>query len=628
MRRISNRGMLSVLIILLTFLIVLLALLYKLNIIFIKYVEHGILVSVSEQYANFKYSIYIDGELHQFESKDKSMNIAEGVINFKYRGNRIVEFISYAQPIGEKLMSKQISSIELEYSGNMQLSKKANAYILSSGTIYKKDFNSVVVGAKNIKFYKEKSGSIKTAIIEGDIELDSVRVGIKNQGFQSLDHDNLEFISDGAIKIEDRKDDRFIAAPPKTRISISSSDNAISITINEDTYLFKNRIYLLPEDPKSLIKILSLKRAYGYPIYRGTFEITKTAEKLNVINEVELEKYLYQVVPSEMPPSFGFEALKAQAVAARTYAISDLLSGAYAKVGFHVDDSTMSQVYNNYEENPLTTKAVDETRGIVMKYGDELIDAKYYSTSHGYGANANEIWASDGKFPGEKIPYLTVESYLLSDENYNLSLEGDASRFFKNWTLKSYDSDSPYFRWKVTFTKDELRNTIEKNLPLVYKEQQNYILTLQKNQFVSREIPDNCLGDLIDLNVAKRGEGGNIMELILTGSKGTYKIIKELNVRYVLRPRKSDTGLDKDIFISRIKSGDLKNPSLLPSAFMVFDINRDLTKGIKDITFYGGGYGHSVGLSQYGAKYLSSQGYSFDRILKIYYTNISIEKQY
>lgn len=614
--------------IILTFSIIVLFYLYSSNIIFVKIVEHGVLLNKIEQEKNFKYNVYINDKLYELETSDKSINIQPGVINFVYRNNSILKFIGYVEPICEKVITKGQTYIELEYSGSFTLSNRANIYSLSGKDIADRSLNSIIVGAKNVKLYKDSKGAVKTAIIDGETDFSIMRIGLKDQAFQGFDHDNLQFISEGGIKIEDKKDGKSITVPPKTKIEVTATEEDITIKLNQETYHLKNRVYILPDDNSSPIKISSFKRGYGFPVYRGFFEITKSSGKLNVINEIEMEKYLYQVVPSEMPSSFGLEALKAQAVAARTYSIAGLLSNAYAEEGFHVDDSTMSQVYNNLQENSLTTRAVNETKGMVMKYDGELVDARYYSTSHGYGANFDEIWSSNGKFPGTKIPYLTAKSYLLNGEQYNLSSEEEANRFFKDWNLKSYDSDSPYFRWKVLFTKDELKNSIEKNLKLLYSAQQNYVLTLTKGEFVSKEVSEKCLGDLIDLVVAKRGGGGNIMELVISGTKGTYKVIKELNVRYILRPRKSDTGFDRDIIINRINSGDIKNSALMPSAFMVFDINKDAANNIKDITFYGGGYGHSVGLSQYGAKYFSTKGYIYDKILKIYYNGITVEKLY
>lgn len=602
--------------------------LYTHNIIFVSFAEHGVLLNKTDQGSNYKYEFYIDGEKQAFETKDKTLDLSLGVVNFKYRGRAIVEFIGYVEPLKERIMSRTTEAMDLEFSGVLNMSGSAKIYKLSGKDISPCSLDKAIVGAGNIDLYKDRDGKIRTVIIDGDPELDYIRVGIKNEDFSSLDHDKLDFLSEVPITLEDKKSGKIISIPSETQITMTPAQDGISIAFSDNFSLFTNRIYIYCENKQSFIKVLSFKRSYGQPVFRGILEVTRNSDKLRIINELSLEDYLYQVVPSEMPANFGTEALRAQAVVARTYAISEILSETYCSSGFHLDDSTMCQVYNNISENNAASKAVNDTKGLVLKYDGEIIDAMFYSTSQGYGTNANEIWSNNGKFPGDIIPYLTAQSYLLDGSEIDLSNEDNAYKFFKDWSLKSYDSNSPYFRWKVTFTKDELKNTIEKNLPLVYAKQKDFVLTLVDGKFESRDIPQNCLGDLTDIKVLKRGAGGNIMELLLSGTNGTYKIQKELNIRYVLRPQKSDTGTDNDIIIKRIKSDDLKNASLLPSAFMVFDIERDSGSNINSITFYGGGYGHSVGMSQYGASYLSSKGYSFDKILKTYYKDVILEKIY
>ena len=93
-----------------------------------------------------------------------------------------------------------------------------------------------------------------------------------------------------------------------------------------------------------------------------------------------------------MPQSFGLEALKVQAIAARTYAAKDILRNRYAKQGFHIVDSTQSQVYNNLDENDLSTQGVKSTKGLILVHEDKPIDAKYYSTSSGFNSSAHNVW--------------------------------------------------------------------------------------------------------------------------------------------------------------------------------------------------------------------------------------------
>ena len=148
---------------------------------------------------------------------------------------------------------------------------------------------------------------------------------------------------------------------------------------------------------KHMISITNIRRnikKYKYPTYRGNFEIrlSKSGTRLNLINEIDIEDYLLQVVPSEMPQSFGLEALKVQAIAARTYAAKDILRNRYIKQGFHILDSTQSQVYNNLDENELATQGVKSTKNLILVHEDKPIDAKYYSTSSGFNSNAHNVW--------------------------------------------------------------------------------------------------------------------------------------------------------------------------------------------------------------------------------------------
>lgn len=112
-----------------------------------------------------------------------------------------------------------------------------------------------------------------------------------------------------------------------------------------------------------------------------------------LINELPLEEYLYSVVPSEMPASYPQEALKAQAICARTYAYTHMQRAGYEALGAHVDDSSSYQVYNNILEQEEATAAVKATYGQLLVREDGVTPAEtyYYSTSWGYGSDAH-VW--------------------------------------------------------------------------------------------------------------------------------------------------------------------------------------------------------------------------------------------
>lgn len=547
----------------------------------------------------------------------------------------------------EKIMSKDTANkiLDLELKGKVTLASDYSVYQFKNGSVLKKSLSDVMVGAENITVYYNNDGQVSHIFIDGDTPIKDMRVGIMNSGFASLEHSSLDFKSSDGFNLVDKKANITKEISANTVITISRDGEEIKVVdAGTEIYRTKNRLYALPKNTDtSTIQITTFKRGYGNPIYRGEFEITPslTVGKINLINEVEMENYLYQVVPSEMPASFGIEALKAQAVAARTYALGDYFSNRYSARGFFVDDSTLSQVYNNSAENTLTNQAVNETKGKVMKSKGALVDARYYSTSGGYGAGRHEVWSDAGAttMPGTPVPYLQAKSYTYDPAdntkmlNINTADENELNAFYKNLSYTGYDSESLYFRWKVGLTKEQFEKTVSKNILLRYSADPNFILTKDTNgSFVSRPIPAEGIGTLNNMFIAKRGAGGNAIELVIEGSTGTYKIIKEYNIRFTIRPNRTDTGAATDILAYRAKGGSnaydstgiLKNPSILYSAFFTFDMEKAADGQLTGVTFYGGGNGHGVGMSQYGASALGAKGWSFDKILTSYYSNMDL----
>ena len=132
--------------------------------------------------------------------------------------------------------------------------------------------------------------------------------------------------------------------------------------------------------------------------YRGFLRVQNKGGKLTVINDVDIEDYIRGVVPAEMPPSWEIEAHKAQAVAARSYAIANL--GKRANLGFDLKDTPEDQAYGGASaETPMTNKAVDETNGIVLTHDMKVITAYYSASAGGQSVTASDVW-------GGNLPYL------------------------------------------------------------------------------------------------------------------------------------------------------------------------------------------------------------------------------
>lgn len=184
-----------------------------------------------------------------------------------------------------------------------------------------------------------------------------------------------------------------------TTYEIKAKRNHLEIRTedSEKTRIEKDRITIRTLDSSSYICI---KQKW----YKGTIHIINNNGNMTVINDVGIEDYVRGVTPAEMPSSWNMEALKAQAIAVRSYAIANL--GKHASQGFDLLDSTMDQVYNGVlAETSTTNQAVEETKGLVLTYNNKIISTMYSASAGGQTKSALQAWGND-------IPYLqSVKSY-------------------------------------------------------------------------------------------------------------------------------------------------------------------------------------------------------------------------
>lgn len=321
------------------------------------------------------------------------------------------------------------------------------------------------------------------------------------------------------------------------------------------------------------LSITSLRRSYGIPSYRGKIEVHYTKKGLYLVNELLLEEYLYSVVPSEMPISYGLEALKVQAVCARSFALRQKMGKKFKKYGADVDDSVSSQVYNNTKESKLSIRAVQETAGFVASFQNKIITTYFFSTSWGHTADSHDVWLQRGDSP----VYLTGKLQNNSQKKLDLSNENKIISFL-NKKVDTYDSKMPWYRWKVMILKVSLNH---------------------KN-----------IGSIRKVTVSRRGKSGVAKQLCITGSGGVKVIQGEYQIRKYLNPKKSK--------IIR-QDGSRVRLSLLPSGCFY------IKEGKNYLSIYGGGFGHGVGMSQNGVKKQVELGKNYQEILKFYYPGIEIK---
>lgn len=485
--------------------------------------------------------------------------------------------------------------IDLEGYGVLPLEKESRVYRLYDD-VEEVTWQEVLVGYTTSCFVVSGE-TICAALIQKPVDVTSIRVLLQTSSYGGYYHESLECGSESGYYLSD--------GVGKTQWMEAGERVIITPELVAE---YGGRMYLGTASEEGKISLYNVKRAVGVPSYRGTLEITAEEGKLLVVNELPLEEYLYGVLPSEMPESFGKEALKAQAVCARSYACNQLLANRYSAYGAHVDDSMNCQVYQNYGETAGAVEAVKETFGKILSRDGECITAYYFSCSYGHTSDSYDIW-------GDNTGTL-FEGVIQAEEKGtgDLRTEKDFMKFLdseRDW----YDRESVWFRWN-TMVGSELDERILERLKERQKTVPDMILRKEAQsgdtmEFVPSEVTK--FGTLEDIIVAERGDSGVITKLILVGSEATWLIQKEYNIRYILAP----------LNVVYLQDGSTTgNVNLLPSAYFTVE------KGENYFAIRGGGHGHGSGMSQYGAKHLASEGKKFEEILMHYYRDTDISYLY
>ena len=435
------------------------------------------------------------------------------------------------------------------------------------------------------------------------MEKSTVRVGISNQSFSQYEYEKIKLSSQNIIKVVDMSQNNKIDDIQAGKIVEVQIINGLYSIFVDGEKKYENLEGPLLFNSNSQLEIVELNRK-GMPAkYDGMIEIrkSKNEQKFNVINVIDLENYLRGVIPNEMPISFGLEALKAQAVAARNYVTNAKISSNY-----DVSDSTSSQVYygvNSYRD--ISDKAINETKGIYALYNEKPISALYFSTSPGITDDWDDVYGTEksiGSYPYLKARY--------DKENQKpLKSEDDVKKFYLSKDT-GLDTNSPKFRWEYDFTRLELEEVLHNTL-----QQQS------KSGLVEPKYDgDIKLEGLKEIKAKKRTQSGKIVELEIIAKSGTYNVKKELGIRKTIK--KNNAILPSANFFVETEGKEklAQNNDENTSFFDSFD----LEKYPSTFKFIGGGFGHGVGMSQYGAYNLSKAGKNFAQILNHYYTDINI----
>ncbi|MCZ1265196.1 SpoIID/LytB domain-containing protein [Paenibacillus tundrae] len=399
--------------------------------------------------------------------------------------------------------------------------------------------------------------------------------------------------------------------------------------------------------------------------YRGDMEISIVSGDLALVNVVPLEQYLYSVVGAEVYSSWPAEALKVQAVAARSYALQQ---GDRFKIA-NVVDTTLSQAYNGMgSENDKVSSAVDATSGEVIKSGGKIVEAVFSSNAGGQTAHPSEVWNGGADVfinvdsPGDTSAQAGLQTW------YHVLLSTGVSGYIREDNVKDLTTKTDAGLAKVTVTA---QNTNVRSVPLIQsnvdpvakmnpgneavvlaKVPQSNDYAWVRGPFTSAQLIKTLQGKTTStvpssismLEVTKRGPSGRALEVTANG--------QPMTVKYADTYRSALGGLPSTLFdiagtgSYTVLGADGKTASKTGSqgaavlsasgtgtssgnALVVMSGDgqaRAVTQG-QSFMIIGQGNGHGLGLSQWGAKGMADEGYDYQAILKHYYQNATIVKE-
>ena len=383
-----------------------------------------------------------------------------------------------------------------------------------------------------------------------------------------------------------------LTKPADIRILINERENTLNLPVEKSIVLYDNNkiiAFVEPgnnlhffDDEKSIAVSIKDKTFYGdnFQIkardknsfinfngknFKGKIKIFSTGDSIHAVNILPLEEYLKGVVPAEIPLKNGnsyYQAVKAFAICARSYTIMKMELG---NPIYDVHTDVRDQVYGGADkENPISNRAIEETKGLILKYDGKSATVFYSSTCGGHTENSANV------FTGDDLPYLRG----VVDGN------------------PSYCSISPKYNWQETFSES----------------------TIIKLLFSSGYLYDTNFV-LDSVYIADRFESGRVDHLVffihpfedgsgITGRSNSTVLLTGNNIRYVLKTSNGQKILESTLF------------------------NIKYDKNNHEVIINGKGYGHGVGLCEWGAIGMAERGFDYKKILYHYFPGTSISRYY
>ena len=411
---------------------------------------------------------------------------------------------------------------------------------------------------------------------------------------------------------------------------IANLGDSVSIAVNGNTANIAGNVFNLP---LRLTAQGFLK--FNGRSYRGAFLITQRGGLLNVI---DVEQYLYGVLPAEVGASWHIEALRAQAIISRTYVLKQSIANRSEK-GYDVVDTDMDQVYKGQGvETSKTNQAVNSTAGEIVVYGNEIAFTPFHSDSGGHTASNADVWEKD-------IPYLTGVPEAVSYKspvstwtaripaskiaNVVAKLGGNIGQVTE---IQVSEVDQGGRAVKMTFAGTKGTKTIRASqfrLAVDPRALKSTMLTPSGGSFKVQANASTAEGLVAKNNSSTSshlnfGEEQGLAGMTAEGVFTTTELIDMLT-----NPNKKDQYYK--VGLSRRGRGNNKrnNINMSMSRPKINDLNNygfTIERSGSDFVFYGRGWGHGVGLCQWGCMAMAEKGWKAENILTHYYPGTSVKR--
>ncbi len=535
-------------------------------------------------------SFLSEGEQYELPLGNDLETAAGRVCDLLWEDGVLARVLIKEDTIQGNLIAVGDETIEIEGYGEISRSENLPVY-KTYGTIEQKELSDIVIANMKVEYVVAEE-CIEAILLTEPAQISRIRVLLlAEDGGPYREDIYIGASTSYRIITKEGKKKKKASAVVKASKLLASAEGSVRIKTKGD----KGLLYLCDASGKRI--------SNGY---QGILELRKYPNGYAVVSELPIEQYLCSVVPSEMPVSYEPEALKAQAVCARSYAYIQLEHGDYAAFGAHVDDTTNYQVYNKQSRDEKTTAAVLDTAGTVIRYQGDTAEAYYFSTSAGVTGNG-DAWHLD---QDSKYGYLSQTLVREGGGEIDLSGEEAFAAFIEEPDASAYETGKPFYRWKAVgdFSSEETMEKME-NIIRTRKERTPEDI-LFFNQKGKQKENMNGFGNLVRLSITKRSQNGIILQMKLEYEKGSVLVGNEYNVRALL-----GAGLTELV----LADGSKRESELLPSAYTTLT---PLENGTYRMS--GGGYGHGIGMSQNGAQAMALTGKSCEEILKFFFKDIEL----